>query len=253
VKLSIPVTWPSSLALAGGSGTLQVWTMLTATQSGNSVSAGLVPCGITLPDFPSSSVAGNEIYGLTFPNTLFDHVPSYLPTVSTTITLGGTSPGSTLTMPTVAFLLGLTLTNPVTDAWPSTPESVSEVDMDQDTKVGITVPYKTGSPPAGGTYSFVPVNLAKSTRSDQAYLATRLATSFSGTLSGCTSVTGTATIASFDTHIIGCELSGGAGNCTQTESDFTDTNRPAYTASTGTLGVVEVATTATCAVVRSAL
>ncbi|HEX4445081.1 MAG TPA: hypothetical protein VH044_00030 [Polyangiaceae bacterium] len=248
VKISVALAWPSSLALATGSGTLQVWAMLKGTQSGNSIPATVGICGITLPDFPSSSIAGNELYGLMFPNTLFDHAPAFLPTVSTTITLGGTTPGSTWSVPTIAFLLGLTLTNPVTDAWPSTPETVSQVDMDQDTKFGITVPYKSG-----GSYSFVPVNISKSVRADKAYLAARLAASFSATLStGCTGVTGTATVTSFDTHIGGCEHSTG-GDCTTTESDFTDSNRPAYTAGAATLALVKVAAAATCADVRGAL
>jgi hypothetical protein len=249
-KLSLQVTWPSSLTLAAGSGTLGFWVIVKGTQSGNTIPVTMVPCEITIPDFQSSAAGGNEPYGLTFPNSLFDHTPSsYLPTTSATVALGGTSPGSTYSVPAVAFLVGLSMTNPTTDAWPSTPEMVTQVDMDEDTKPGVTAPYKSGAP-----YDFVPVNLSKSARSDEAYLASRLAASFSGTISaGCTSISGTATVTHFDTHIVGCELSGGAGDCAQADSDFTDSNKPAYAAGSATLSLVKIPDAGTCADVRAAL
>ena len=140
---------------------------------------------------------------MTFPNTLFDHAPPYLPSTGGTVTLGGSSPGSTYSLPVVAFLIGDSLTNPTTDAWPPV-AMVTQVDMDQDGKPGVTTPYKTG-----GTYQFVPLDLGKSARSDKAYLAARLAASFSGTLSSCTGIAGNATVTHLDTHIVGCEISGG--------------------------------------------
>lgn len=110
-------------------------------------------------------------------------------------------------------------------------------------------PYKSGAP-----YDFVPVNLSKSSRSDKAYLASRLVASLSGTISaGCTSISGTATVTHFDTHIVGCELSGGAGDCAQADSDFTDSNKPAYAAGSATLSLVKIPDAGTCADVRAAL
>jgi hypothetical protein len=246
-KMTVQLSWPSSIALATGSGSLQIWLLMTGTQSGNSIPASLVICGITLPDFPSSSLAGNELYGLTFPNTLFDHSPPFLPTVAAAMTLGGSAPGATVSVPSVAFLLGLTLASPTTAAWPSTPETVTSADMDADGKAGVTTPYKSG-----GSYLPVPVNFSKMARADKAYLAARVVASMSGTLASCTSITGTATVTNFDTHILGCEYAGG-GDCTQTDSDFTDTNRPAYVAGAATISLVKIASGATCAAVRGAI
>ncbi len=246
-KVSVQVTWASSLSLAAGSGSLNFWVMVKGTQSGTSIPITMVPCEITIPDFSSSPAGGNELYGVTFPNTLFDHAPPYLPSTSGTVTLGGSSPGSTYSLPVVAFLIGDSLTNPTTDAWPAV-AMVTQVDMDQDGKFGVTTPYKTG-----GTYQFVPLDLGKSARSDKAYLAARLAASFSGTLSSCTGIAGSATVTHLDTHIIGCEISGGGGDCMTTQSNFADSNRPAYMIGAASLSLVKVADAATCADVRSAL
>jgi hypothetical protein len=247
-KVIVQLSWPSSLALATGSGTLDIWLLLTGTQSGNSLPSTLLPCEITIPDFPSSSVAGNELYGLTFPNALFDHSPAFLPTTPAAVTLSGSAPGSTVTVPPIAFLVGVTLANPTTAAWPSTPEMVTSNDVDQDIKTGVTTPYKSG-----GSYVSVPVNVTKSPRADNAYLASRVVTSMSGTLASCTSIAGTATVTNFDTHILGCELAGDAGTCTQADSDFTDNNRPAYVTGAATVNLVKIANGATCATVRAAL
>ena len=70
----------------------------------------------------------------------------------------------------------------------------------------------------------------------------------------CTSITGTATVTNFDTHILGCELAGDAGTCTQADSDFTDNNRPASRDwAPATVNLVKIANGATCATVRAAL
>jgi hypothetical protein len=247
-KLSVQLSWASSLTLAAGSGTLQFWVIVKGMQNGNSVPVTMVPCEIAVPDFESSAVAGNEPYGVTFSNTLFDHTPQFLPTTSATVTLGGSSPGSTYTMPTIAFLLGASMTNPTTDPWPATPAAVTEVDMDQDGHVGVTQPYKTG-----GSYDLVPLDIMKSQRADENYLAARLVASFTGTLSSCTNMAGSANVTNFDTHIIGCDISGDAGACSTTQSNFVDSNRPAYTVTSASISLVKVASTAVCSDVRAAL
>jgi hypothetical protein len=241
-KLTMPLTWPASGVLTSGSGTLVVYALLTGTEGGSTVTAGLVPCSITVPDFASTLLS--QTYGLTFPTSLFDHVPAFLPTTSTTFTLAGSSPGSTFTSPAFAFVLGTMLTNPTTDAWPAVGSIVSD-DMDMDSNPGITVPYKTG-----GSYSLPLVDGTH--QSDQAYLATRLALSTSGAFSDCSDGSGTVTVTHFDTHIIGCHVSGGAA-CTTTQSNTDDANRPPYAATTGTIAFVKIAPGSSCMTVRGAL
>ncbi|HEX3769971.1 MAG TPA: hypothetical protein VHV30_03865 [Polyangiaceae bacterium] len=249
VKMLVALSWSSSLVLSTGSGQMTLYIRLIGTQTGDTVSATLLPCGITVPDFTGSSVAGSELYGLTFPTTLFDHSPAFLPTTAATLTLSGTTPGSTATVPPIAFLVGTSLTNPTTAAWPSSPETTTSVDMDGDTKAGVTTTYKTG-----GSYMNVPVDFGKSARADKAYLAARVVTSVSATIgANCAGISGTATVSNFDTHILGCEIAGGTTDCTQTQSDFTDTYRPAYVAGAATLSMVRVAAGASCATVRGAL
>jgi hypothetical protein len=241
-KLSVPVTWPATSGLVAGSGTFLFWALLAGTQTGNSMAATVVPCGASFPDVMNT--AGSETYGWGFPDSLFDG--ALLPTTPVTVTLGGTSPGAAFSAPAFAFLMGLTLANPTTAAWPSTPETVTQVDMDMDSHPGVTAPYKTG-----GAYKFPPVD-GSGNRSDVAYLAVRVATSFSGTLAGCAGVTGSANVTDIDTHIVGCDVST-VGVCTSTQSDFDDGDRPLYVPGSATVALVKIRAAGTCADVRAAL
>jgi hypothetical protein len=243
-KFTVPVTWPASGGLMAGSGSLVFWVLLQGTQSGTSMASTMLPCGVTIPDFTSSS--GGDVYGLTYPNSLFDNVPPFLPTTPATATLGSTAPGAAVSIPTVAFLTGVTMANPTTDPWPATPEAVMQVNMDKDANPGVTALYKTG-----GSYAYPPVD--GSHRSDEAYIASRLALSFTATLSGCTAASGSVTVTHYDTHIIGCEVSGGGGNCTQAQSDTDDGDRPLFVTSSGTVSLLKIGAGAVCSDVRSAL
>jgi len=237
----MPVTWPAAGALTAGSGNLVVYALLTGTESVGAVTAGIVPCGITVPDFANLA---SQTYGLTFPTSLFDHVPDFLPTTPVTFTLVGSSPGSTFTSPAFAFVLGTTLTNPTTDPWPAVGSIVSD-DMDMDSNPGVTVPYKATAgytlPLVDGTHS-----------SDEAYLATRLALSTSGAFTDCSDGSATVTVTHFDTHIIGCHVSGGAA-CSAAQSNVDDANRPLFAATTGPLTLLKIAAGSSCMTVRGAL
>jgi hypothetical protein len=247
-KVTIPVTWPTSANIASGSGTMGFWLLVNGTQSGNTIPVTMVPCEVTIPDFSSTPAAGSELYEVAFPTSLFDHTPSFLPTTSSTVTLGGSSPGSAYTVPSAAFLLGLSMTTPTTDPWPSTPETVTQVDMDQDGHPGVTSAFKTG-----GGYSLGSVNGLGTVRADKPYLALRIVVSLSATLSGCTGVSGSATVTHVDTHTIGCDITGGGGACTQTQSDFADTNKPTLVPGSAAVSLVKIVNAGTCADVRAAL
>ena len=60
------------------------------------------------------------------------------------------------------------------------------------------------------------------------------------------------TVAHFDSHVIGCHVSGGA-DCTTAQANFVDQNRTIYEAGTSTIELAVVPDTATCADVRAAL
>ena len=246
IKISVTVSWPTS-AINGGSGPASLWGRFIGTQSGNNVAGTLQACSIILPDFALNPVVGNELYQLSFPNTLFDHQPFYIPSAPLTLSsMSGFTVGGAFTIPTRAIQIGVSLTNPTTDPWPASAALVAS-DMDADGKPGVTGLYSNT-----GGHVFPRNDISGSQRSDRAYAAARFASNASGTVNSCTDMTGTEAFTFFDTHILGCRVSGGA-DCAAAQVSMMDMGRPAYVAGSSTMHVLKIAAAATCADVRTAL
>jgi hypothetical protein len=168
-----------------------------------------------------------------------------MPRFAFTGTQTGWSVGSTINYTSTA-LIGLTLTNPATDAWPGT--ITTAVDADNDTKTGYTAVPAT----AGGRV-LPPTSLnTAANRADRVYLATRNVFMVTATRNACGHAAGPVTVIHFDSHVVGCHVSGGA-DCTSAQSNFVDQNRTIYEAGTSTIELKAVPATATCADVRAAL
>jgi hypothetical protein len=264
-RLTINVTWApqglNSIILAPGSGKIRQWIRGDRVVHGTSAADATVVCGIELPDFQSTALAATETYGVVFPGTLFDG--NYLPTFTASGTLSGQTPGSTYKTTPSAALLGITLTNPTTDAWPMTVTTSS--DMDKDGKPGVTANVATGASAQGTAYSGVPVGIpapfTPTVRASRLYVAIRQVTVASGTATDCTHIRGTVTIPTIaanskvgiDSHVIGCELAAG-GDCSATQANFVDNTQPVFTPTgTGTLESMRVPTGSSCASVRQML
>ena len=265
IKVTVDVSWPSTgLVNAGGADNgdateqVQIWALLTPTGSatGTSIPAKILPCNIVLPDF--GSIIG-ETYGATFPSTLFDHAPSYLTAVTTTLTLGATTAPTSFSLPGETNLIGMSA--PATGAWPSSASAVTEVDMDADGEPGVTALSKT--PP---TYSYVPTTIIPSlpdfdlVRADKLYMAIRfVTTSLSGAMSSCSSASGSTNsvdVKYMDSHVLGCHVyggaDGGAGDCNATQAGFVDDNRPVFTVDSASFTAAAVSAP-TCAAVMAAV
>jgi hypothetical protein len=266
-RLTIDVTWApqglNGIILASGSGQIQQWTKGERVQTGMSTSDATVVCGIDLPDFQETAIAGGETYGVRFPDSLFDN--GYLPTFTVSGIVSGFTAGSAYSTTTTAALLGLSMANPTTDPWPAT--ITTEVDMDQDGKPGVTIDVAQGSP-----YSDIPTEIPglfqTPARANKLYVAIRQVTIINATVQDCDHMTGTVSIPeisskyAIDSHVLGCALDGDGGDCTTTvplatetsQAAFVDNTQPVFTPS-GTTDVqsVRLATGATCADVRAAL
>jgi hypothetical protein len=243
VKVVVALTWPAG-GVKAGAGPSNHWFRFTGTQSGNNLVGSMAPCGITHPDFALNSTT-SELYQLTFPTALFDHVPPYLASSPATLSSPtGFVLGGAFSMPTILYQAGANLSNPATDPWPSA-ATLPTVDTDGDGQPGVTRNYSnTGGyvyPPAGGT-----------ARADLAYTAARYAFSFSGTSTSCTELNGTSNFTSFDSHIVSCHIAGGA-TCTTAQRDGIDMGRPLFAPSSATMRAIKVAANSTCAAVRAAL
>jgi hypothetical protein len=246
IKITVSVTWPTGV-LNGGSGTSVLWSRFTGTQSGNNLVGTLQPCGFVLPDFSLNPLVANELYQLTLPNTLFDHIPPYIQPVSTTLSSpGGFLLGAAFSMPSTSFQVGANLTNPASDPWPSV-AMLPTLDIDADGKAGVTANYTSG-----GGYLLPRANMTGTTRSDRGYSATRFSLTAAGSGTSCSELNGTVNFSNFDTHIAGCHISGGA-DCTTTQRDTLDMGRPLFAPTSATLRAIKVAANATCTAVRAAL
>ncbi len=270
-RLTIDVTWApqglNGIILASGSGEIKQWIKGVRVQTGTSTSDATVVCGIALPDFQETAIAGGETYGVRFPNALFDGADGgggSLPTFTVSAALSGLTAGATYSTTTTAALLGLSMTNPTTDAWPAT--ITTEVDMEHDGKPGVTADTATGSP-----YSNIPTALppifGQPPRANKLYVAIRQVTIVTATVTDCDHMSGTVSIpviqskAAIDSHVLGCALADG-GDCTTTtalptqtsQAAFVDNTQPVFTPSgTSDVHSVRLPAGATCADVRAAL
>jgi hypothetical protein len=256
LRVDVQVTWPSTLVLAAGSGTVSLWALVTETQTGDSVASTVLPCGILLPPFAGPSFAGSPTFGVTFPNALFDG--TYLTASSTTLTLSGSTPGATYTSPAEANMLGIAFANPTTASWPDMATAqADQVDMDMDGNPGVTANSDVGQPLPndGGTYSQIPVG-ALGPYADQLYMAIRAVVALNGTLTSCTAASGPANVSHLDNHTLGCHLAAG-GTCSSSgalsQAAFVDTNSPVFTVSSATFEAQALTTSDTCPNVRAAL
>jgi hypothetical protein len=275
-RITIDVSWSpqglTGIILAPGTGQIRQWVRGRRVQSGaarTALSDVSVVCGIELPDFKETTIAGGETYGVSFPNTLFDD--GYLPTFTVNGALNGTtplSPGATYSTTTTAALLGLTMANPTTDPWPAT--IVTPVDMDQDGKPGVTAGAAQG-PGYSEIPTEIPAAFQQPARATALYLAIRQVTVVTATVMDCNHMTGTVGIPqiqtspgnskyAIDSHVLGCALADG-GDCTistpsqqGSQASFVDNSQPVFTPSGMTeFSSVRLATNATCADVRAAL
>jgi hypothetical protein len=272
-RITIDVNWTpqgiENLILTSGSGTITQWVKGVRVQGpptptgALSLSDDSVVCGIALPDFQSTL---NEVFGVRFPDKLFDE--GYIPpfTINGALTpqpMGGLAYSTTPT----AVLLGVTMANPTTDPWPTTVMAVNENDQDQDNHPGVTVAVATGplAMPTtfASSYSYIPTGvplpLQPADLASSLYLAIRQVTVATGAPVDCNTITGTVSIPTasdskpaINSHILGCGLVDG-GACTASEGAFVDNSEPIFTPTgTTTFETIRVANDAGCGDVRNA-
>jgi hypothetical protein len=259
-RLVIDVSWVpqgiTGVILAPGSGQIKQWTLATrVTSAGQKTTETTVVCGIELPDFSGTQIAGGEKYGVTFPASMFDQ--GILPTFTVTGTIIGSGLGASYSTAPSAALLGLTLANATTAAWPTS--ITSDVDSDQDGRPGVTAIVEQG-----GGYSPVLVDPFGS-RADRLYVVIRQVTEITASALDCNVLSGSVTIPkildasstakyAIDSHVIGCRLIGDGGDCAASQTSFVDTTQPVFSPSgSSTFASVRLDSGAACATVRQRL
>jgi hypothetical protein len=272
-KITIDVSWQpqglTSAILQPGSGTIVQWVKGVRVQNPATPTALIdqaVVCGISLPDFQATLLGLNQVYGVRFPDTLFDD--QYVPPFAVNGALNDTL--TTYSSTATPVLLGLTMANPTTDPWPAT--IATATDMDNDGNPGVTVAAAEGplSSPKGGvsSYSFIPTGIPSLVTPNPPaatlYLAIRQVTILSGAVQDCNTITGQVTIPviaqkpAIDSHVLGCAQIDG-GQCTtgssSSQASWVDNSQPVFTPSANgntTFKMIRMPASATCADVRAA-
>jgi hypothetical protein len=202
-----------------------------------------------LPPAGLSGLVGGGMVLIEIPNSAWD--ASQQPQFQVDGTQTSWDAGGTISY-SYAALLGFTMADPATAAWPASYTGISmTTDPDGDTNPGMTA-----TPRSSSGYVLPPTSalgaLGVGSRADQLYLVIRNVVSTMLTRSSCEDASGTATVMHFDNHVIGCHVSGG-GACSSTEVKFIDDNRTIYSVTSATITTKIVADGASCADVRAAL
>jgi len=262
-NITMAVTWPGTTSAKAGSGTVHLWLLSNFTANGNSFSGPTQTCGTTLPAVTLTAIgaiaAGGNNVQIQLGSSVWTSMS--MPKYTSNGTQSGYQPSDTFTVSPTVALIGLALpsgTDPSSYTWPSSawsfPSGTTFPDHDGDGNPGIT------ATPASGTGFVDPptaVGLGGSAPSaDQIYVVTRTEVALSGKWDTCTSQSGTATLAHFDNHVVGCHIKGGSACTTgaaNTQADFIDQNRTIYAPGSATFVTKTLSAGATCADVLSAL
>jgi predicted small secreted protein len=251
MKISTPVKWNTTFVIQGGQGTITNYVKSVRTQNGLNVVDSAKLCGIETPPYQATTTFGSEKYGVTFPTAAFD--AASMPTFTLNGTLTATTEGASFSSPAAAALVGATMTNPTTDAWPTNGAALTAVDAEGDGNVGLsTIPLSTDG------FIDPPVNAARSVRAGKVFAAFRQVLVASGTVTSCNRIDGKGDVQTInnkpaiDQHVLGCQHQDGTA-CTAAEFKLLDSAAPVYAPTDkATITMVKIADGATCADVRAA-
>jgi hypothetical protein len=288
MKVTVDVSWGNlAEVLQPHSSQILQWSILTLAQVGSKptefVATNVRVCGIEIPDFQATGLAGHEWYGIRFANPGVWDLPQ-MPSFSGTGRVSNLFAGARIDFDAMAIQTGVRLNDP-NGPWPSLIAIYTEadgrfVDDDNDGNLGVTLTAKAGPLPATPYYTPPPddgvltyrspvVNLGDGTnrdtygRADKIYVGIRALSSESGTLDTCGTAKGQASVASIDNHITGCYLAAcnvpgcttpGNSACSDNDIGVADGVRPLYTITNATFAASRLSGAApNCATVRTAL
>ncbi len=245
--LEIDVAWQGTMVLQPGSDKIRVWLLGKRVQEASAAHETVSTCGITLPDFQSNFLGGNERFGVWFPGEVFDL--GGIPVFGIDFA-GAFETGGQLQSEPVAMLVGHTMTDPLNGEWPGLTQ-VHASDPDADTKPGLT-----GFASKGSGYFHPPTDALKFERAQALWIVSRTVAKLSAGVDTCDKLSGSAEVATIagkpglQSHIIGCIKDNG-DPCNAQQTEFLDTNRPDFQpANTSRFVSQRVPVTTTCAEVR---
>jgi hypothetical protein len=251
IRFEIPVQWPASVAVEAGSGTVYQWAKVERQHHGMALHDAVSVCGTRVPDSRAREEFNRELYGIDFPDSLFDS--GKLPTTTMATTLAGQRPGDAFAMGGITVTLGLDMPQADTAVWPSRARDLRTLDTDGDGHPGITL-WARQAPP----YSGPPVNVFRTKHAAKFYVALRnVVQRGSGKIDSCDAMSGTAIIpvignkAALNSHIVGCQRTDGKA-CSLSEADMVDKAQSGYNlAGAAKLTMRRVTPQTSCAQIRA--
>lgn len=249
VHVTMQVSWPTSIGTQAGTGELHLWNLAELTANRQALTGTTRACGTILPPTELSALLGGTLL-IQIPPSIWDS--QKMPKFETLGVISGWNVGDSLEIQPIIALVGLTMNDP-SAAWPAAygDSSLQPLDVDGDVPEGDPAPGLTAIPNSDPQYVLPPVSLF-GTRADRLHLITRTVVSLSGELTSCEAQSGTAQVSRFDSHVIGCRVSGG-GACNPGQVDFIDQNRTMYSVTGATFTSKRLTAGRSCADVRAAL
>jgi hypothetical protein len=252
LKFTIPVQWSGNMGVRAGSGNIVQYLRSARHTQGQDLVDALQVCGSHVPDYRTNILAGNELFGVRFDEALFDRNTQVHGALITH--LSDFSPQATYHTDWTAIQLGVSLANPITDAWPHSYRDLKEViDADGDNNPGLTVSFSD----APG-YSNPPTLFSRQKRARFIFTAVRNVARSHGQAFGCDRFEGTAEIPfingmfAVNAHALGCIKEDGS-KCSVAETSLLDKYEPSYApAGQATVIMQRMPEGATCADARAA-
>lgn len=252
MQVVMDVTWPAGTAAAAGSGKIYLWNRTVLEESGTALSGMLQGCGTSLPETSLTALGriatgGTKIL-IEVPDPVWD-APS-MPKFA----VKGTASAATATgMVSLewASLVGINLPDPKA-VWPDSYTGIAAMAQDAD---GDGKPGYSSVPRSGGGFVLPPTSVGiggLAPSAEKVYLVSRHLIALSGARTSCDELAGAATVSAFDSHVMGCQVKGGA-DCNANQTDFVDQNRMKYKVTGATFRAKKLTASATCADVRQAL
>jgi hypothetical protein len=230
-----------TLAAGSGSQTLTMLSTRTFDAASKVMTDDVKICSVTLPELTALPGLGGTKLNIKFPDTAFDSATPIKAMLKSTLA-AAPAVGTTFTSDDSAVLVGLTMTNPVTDPFPAV-GSIQDVDADSDTNKGVTAVEKgTGIPTS-----------ALGPNADTLFLAFRsVAKVTNGTMTTCDTSEGVLSLTSINQTIIGCKIKDTGAVCTEDQRKFVDDNSPVWQPDTApsTIKTKRIDAGKTCADVR---
>lgn len=242
MRVRADMSWPDTIGLVGGSGTLTYWAKLKHTPAADGgETLQTVPCGVSLPVVTTSPLLDGVRLFNEIPTASFD-LPSMPQFTSHSSWRSGT-----LVNDTGAILLGVALDDP-NAAWPERSE-LKPADHDGDGEPGVTAIPKNGD-----GFGLPPADIGFTQQVDRVYVAARLHLQLLAAEAACAgSVAGSVEPLGFDYSIVGCHVLDG-GDCTADQTNLLYNNSPAFTlGAKGESTSIPMADSATCEQLLAAL